>query len=401
MEIDISEFNAFDRYVGLLLADEDATKKRWVKAKHSFVGCFFRKEQFVHTGDGNGTLFFHSKPQANFIELITAIYEAAPGPKSLITTKAIKGINLHNMLQFIRKLPAIFKFRGLPYVSEDKIYFKRINLLDKLIIYTYYIRSIELVDEHLLANYSNVCVLISCWLKETFLIDLANEMGLETVTASHGCFTESGSKYWLQQPSSVFAINFVLAVNHLLLWGDDTKDLLVKYNPHLNIIACGIPTVDDCLGEKKNFIGVMFDGGLELRKYNHEMLKVAVSVAKKLNMSVKVRMHPSWKYEINEPNVEVTSDTDDCQIIIGHESSIVWTYMSRNYKTFRYLSDHPLPKLDHQICFRNSEELLVAIEKSEFYDFKKQSEPYILCCGEKSRQLYNNFFTNLNNKEAR
>ena len=220
---------------------------------------------------------------------------------------------------------------------------------------------------------------------------IARRRGIPTVTVQHGLYVE------YTELETINRINYEHQPSeHFLAWGDETAELIERYHNGVRTKVCGKPEIftgepgRDRAADRSIMVitdQVLFD------EANRALLDIATRFARKAGLTVKARFHPSNpKAEYMKLFPDLVEDTYflDCDLVVGHTSSLIYEALTLGKRTLRFATDAPAIALPEESTFSSFEELC---EKAAAPVRNDVSRRYIACTGEESLARYGAFFT--------
>ncbi|GAA6184265.1 glycosyltransferase family 2 protein [Aliiglaciecola sp. NS0011-25] len=220
---------------------------------------------------------------------------------------------------------------------------------------------------------------------------------ITTVTMQHGLYID------YKDLDTVNVINYkVQPSDYFLAWGENTKNLIAKYNKNSNIFVCGKPDLDSgqTLSQKRVAKEILIILDQEIFQIqNLELIKIVnVFCLSNSEWKFKVRFHPhnnKLAYYKYYPNLIESNDFANGSIVVGISSSLLYELGSLGYDVLQYKSNVCTIDLHAEKQFENLENLKLRIKNT-----KNNTPDYsylIKCIGKESKQHYKNFFESLSN----
>lgn len=370
------------------------------KIKHltkAIFSTFFKKWYFEIPKKDH--LFLISFPRKDYIQLLGSIQDCCSGSKGSIKLQRKLSINLLGFLLFFKHLNQIKSIKTIhrPKNIDGKIEIVE-HQCDSLSTMTIYLKLIMQLCIYTTASrefskgYSrSITVLCDVWPIENVVIEAANAYNLKTTTCQHGLFIENINgntwdmlNYW-EVPS-----------RYQLAWGLETVKCFERYNREIKSIVCGNPSIKepDVIVKEASMIGIIFDQPL-MKQYNENMLKVVENFAKAHKMTIKVRIHPldnENNYDIDKSVTSFGKNINNAVMIVGHSSTMIYTYMICGYSVFKYESGLNNWHVDPMIMFSTSEELQQCHNHIETFDFQHEGGKQITYIGKEASDEYKAYF---------
>jgi len=363
--------------------------------------CSLRKQLINDIDLSKDNIFFMSDKRSDYIGFFNEVYNQCNYSKGILEITRIKTINLSNYILLIKNIKLLFKInkKELLKIAKECLELDlsrvKFGLLEKLYIYSNLISLFEF--ESLIDNLKckrNIIVFADTKPLEGVLVKKANSKGINTITMQHAIFSDNLN---LQ---SVNILNYLnVPSKNILVWGTMTKALFLKYNPKLNIHVLGNPILRNIeKAIKENTIGIVLDIP-EMFAYNQKLIDIVCNIAIEHNKVIIIRKHPADiknKYVINYNNILFNKNLDEAYFIVGHTSTMVFTYLSQGCKVLQYRSDLIYNRLSESLTFENIKELRSKIKNIESLDFSNAVKRDITYIGEESKILYKQFFDKIN-----
>ena len=183
---------------------------------------------------------------------------------------------------------------------------------------------------------------------------------------------------------------------HFLAWGEETKELIEKYHPDVNIFITGKPLHFDKKYRSIDYFTLVCDQSLFMEQ-NQELITISYEVAKKFGLKVNVRLHP-WdtkkRYRFNDELTCYDEDVTASNFVIGHTTSMIFECMRHGIPAFKYKTRYPANQVRDELMFENADELIERVQEIEKFDFKREGKYYLQYVGDESLERYRTFFKN-------
>lgn len=357
--------------------------------KKYFRKTFFEKLYPDHSCNDDSLQFFISFKRDDYVKFLTSVYDCCDGKKEFVDyVKKKECINYKNIIFFILNLYMflIIDFQGRK--SGIKLTFKQLLFiyLDLIILYS--------MGENFAKSLKCRAMVVLCdaWYMEAAIIASMNRRKVTTVSLQHAIFKEKGNLTVKDD------LNYNgLIVKYMLTWGDVTKKM-IEENNRCTTINCGSPLLheEEC-DFTKGVIGIVFDG-ISYKDYNMRILKLILKLAQKYSLKIKIRKHPNDNFDnyyFKDDSVKWDSNLDDCEIIIGHLSTMLVEYMFKNKKVLCYKEDQTILDFSEEIIFENYEDLEEKFNCNETHDYNYEKSKFVAYCDQQSRTQYRKFFNGL------
>lgn len=218
---------------------------------------------------------------------------------------------------------------------------------------------------------------------ENIFTQFCNSQGIVTATLQHGHFGKRGYlnsiSYYLDIAYAGFVSDYFLA------WGQYSKENAIEAGVESGrIVKCGCPDFInpvpvECKGVD---VGVLFDGDINAKEDNLEMLRIALELLEKEDSKVKVKLHPSdsidnYRNRINAEKVElfvgsIREFAEQVSFVICCNTSALIQLLAIGVDVFRYkttLRYDMYTALD-DFSFVDSEGLMSVMKNNEEYKDK-------------------------------
>lgn len=369
------------------------------------------KEGYGWTEKGKpdaGTLFFISHARSDYRVLLDRISDACGTDKMqiYIERKGAPCTSLKILSGLLRKR-AMFKETGSLMLScgrdeSGTLIYRKVSLgfIDRLYLYLFYLAKAEIVEtiagKYLADGHvGKIIVLCDTWPIEQLLAEAAHELQTSVYACQHGIFMDSA-----EEAGTLDLLNLTeLPSDKYLLWGDYTKEKFQKYNPGLECAVCGNPLIDETRTTPKlqGLWGIAMDWP-KFHVYNQKMISEVESCAKRCGAHIRIRLHPQEfgredTYVIDGSVSEFNRDIDAAEIIFGHSSSMMFTYMVQGYAVFKFESDVRVFNFGREFVFSNADELMEHISNISQIDFRSEGKRAVSYCGKDSMEKYREVIT--------
>lgn len=348
------------------------------------------------------TLFFTSISRKDHVDLFSKIYGTCGKVKSIIQVNHVRRISAKT-LYFALLNKRIFcetKNVMVPDIGGDnnllQTKLETIPFLDRVLMFVKYCKILCIVTKICNNEFygaTQLVVLCDALVIENVLIVAAQKRGIHVVCCQHGLYTDNLAE------RSYDSLNYYdLPSDDYLVWGETTKKLFLKYNNNLRVHICGNPSlsIDPNIDQTRNLWCIILDQP-RYHQYNQKMIEVVSAVATELDKKVIIRIHPQEKgkessYQIDREICLFDSDSDRAEMIFGHTSTMLYTYLLKGYPTFKYLSDIKSNEISEKLVFRNEIDLQKKMNNINGVSFFEEGKKQISCWGEESCDKYYYFF---------
>jgi hypothetical protein len=215
------------------------------------------------------------------------------------------------------------------------------------------------------------------------------------VTLQHGLYTE------YTQTETVSRLNYQPEfITHFLAWGENTSELIKKYNPSVNVVICGKPdkpTVLQSADAAPIYDVILIMDQNTFEKENREMLKILREVVLESDLRLGIRFHPqnlrdtydTTGFKVLEPNDNATASC-----YVGHTTTLLMDLLQGGARLCRYASSAESliqdPEIEFQTAMKLKELLAMKAEKVSW-----TVEKYIFTTGERAVELHHQAIASL------
>jgi len=162
---------------------------------------------------------------------------------------------------------------------------------------------------------------------ENYIAQLAKQAGRYTIGLQHGFYSNDYSR------PTVNSLNYQhIAVDEMLVWGSNTKELLMEHNPNLKVSIVGRPSTHFLSQQNFHLKGgfpssyVAILDADEFSETNNKILDVASKLAQKDGVELFLKCHPSTNLKDNSLRRLILEDINDlgqAPHFIGYRSSLL------------------------------------------------------------------------------
>ena len=162
---------------------------------------------------------------------------------------------------------------------------------------------------------------------ENFIAQLSKQFGRYTIGLQHGFYLNDYDR------QTVNSLNYKdVFVDEMFVWGNNTKELLLKYNPHLKVTIVGRPSSHFLSSQHfhlnadapSSYLAI-FDAD-EFSATNEKILEVVKGLAKKDGVNFFIKCHPSNNLNDSSLRSSILKDISHLGInphFVGHRSSLL------------------------------------------------------------------------------
>ena len=357
----------------------------------NFVRIFLKQ---VHVNIPNAaSLFLIDFNRSDYKSMFDLIYESCESEKERFSFEYKLQVDFNNIADLVKSLFMWKKIKCIYDVDREV----KTTFLSRLYIFSSIIE-LRKFERALSENGFGDKVKIITVLRDTIpdanvVVNYANSRGLMTVNCQHGIFITSND-----DRSIHYLNNWKVPSQITLTWGSYTANYLKRLNPHMKLFVCGNPAIKAVISEQINdskLIGVVFDIPI-YKSYNQEMLRIVEKYAIQNNMRVYVRLHPTdyeKNYSINLKCTKFCKDIDVATCIVGHTTTMIFTYMILGYQVYVFNSDLQKRDVSKDILFSSYDEFCNCFMLN--YDFIAEGKKKIAYIGEESKRKYRDFYSKL------
>jgi hypothetical protein len=326
----------------------------------------------------NKYLFFKSMSRGDYDSLFYNVTSCC-NKEYIVHDSISRSFNLNfKILNLIREVP----FKGF-FLEYDFLLINKIYLYFSFLKYLNYIRAFDVISFEILVVFSDMQPF------DNIFVQHMKSNGKLTMTMQHGLYIEyKGQEVGPKE-------NYLHCVSDIFLaWGDNTKKLIKKYHPKCKVFTLGKPSafMDKPRVVDLEYITIIFDQNL-YEEENKKLLLMAYKFYEKFNIKINIKMHPHNKHESYNFKSEVVDfnySLNGSIFVLGHTSTLLYECVAMNIKTFIMSSDKPNAGFPKEFIFNNFSELERVVKIP--YDFKTTKHEYFIEYGERSKELYVDFF---------
>lgn len=225
---------------------------------------------------------------------------------------------------------------------------------------------------------------------ENALMQWFNSKGVPTASVQHGLYIE------YPETQTVYRTNYECSCcRYFLAWGQETGELIRRYNPDVELVICGTPQIDNIIKEKQPAcIYVVFDADINIEE-NRILLEVGKRAGQAAGSDVIVCLHPR-----NEPacydfsGCVFRSPEDDYSRtgpVIGHTTTQLIKLAHYGKRVFKLKSVEPCNSMiPESVQFSGYDDLACMIAQEAYPH--EWSHVHIAYMGSESLSRYVEFF---------
>ncbi len=346
-----------------------------------FIKSLFLKDNIKNGSNfNNNYLFLKTQNRRDYDNLFNIIYNSCNQNKGEINLKYKYSMNFLYIYYFVK----------LSYVRKTLQSTKR--LLVGLYLYLKFVRYFQVIVKLDKIQFCKLVVFSDVQPIENLFVQICNLRERDTITLQHGLFID------YKNLPNINMLNYTnVSSQTILVWGENSKNLFLKYNPKINVVICGNPAILPI--QRSNtltqYFGVVFDQPLFL-SYNKLLLDIAQEFAKKKDLKIKLRIHPQDdinNYDIQNEIVSVNRDVYDVDFVLAHTTTMIFELLTQGIPVYKLDTDIPSHKMNQQITFRTYQELENKFNSN--FSFKKEADEYIKFINKESYNRYTDFFNKL------
>ena len=225
---------------------------------------------------------------------------------------------------------------------------------------------------------------------ENVLVQWFNLQGIKTITLQHGLYIDYGSQRTINR------LNYEASCAQIFLaWGQETVDLVTRFNPSAKAVVCGAPQIAEPSDElAPPCIYVVFDGDIN-QEQNRQLLKVGKELGRELELEIVVGLHPRNQKSLYElVGVSFLPNGDDYArsgFVLGHTTTQIIKLARFGKRVFKLRSEEPCNRLiPESVQFTTIEELRNHISAESYPDGWAQAHIHSIAAS--SLQYYKEFF---------
>lgn len=170
---------------------------------------------------------------------------------------------------------------------------------------------------------------------ENYIAQLARQVGCYTIGLQHGFYSDDYGR------PTVNSLNYQnIAVDRMLVWGRNTKELLLVHNPDLKVTVVGRPSTHFLSGDQAPVIAdapssyVAILDADEFSETNEKIVQVVKSLSKRYGLEFFLKCHPSTKlmdFTLRSSILSDISDLGPAPHFVGYRSSLLLELSADQY----------------------------------------------------------------------
>ena len=226
---------------------------------------------------------------------------------------------------------------------------------------------------------------------ENVLVQHFNSKSVPTATLQHGLFIDYGDK------KTVNRLNYEASCAQIFLaWGEETSELILRFNPKAEIIICGALQISDKVEDREPAcVYVVLDADIN-RKENEILLDIGKRVGEALSIELVACLHPrnqkEW-YDLEAYSFPSESDAYTRKgLVLGHTTTQLLKLARLGKLVYKLKSAEPCNRrIPEEVCFSDAEELLSKMNTGNYpYDW---SHAHIAHIDSSAVSKYSAFFS--------
>ncbi len=344
----------------------------------SFGSAFFRRSTPLVQVDAGAILCLKSMERSDYDELWSKVLGRIPQRTQEVTIAWPRGFSL-DPIKRLRHL-------GVAWAAAKC----QQGFLDHVlgaVLCLYYLDAIDAFRGNLPKR---VLVLAEMQPGENVLVQYFNARGVPTATLQHGLYIDYGAQ------RTVNRLNYETScAQTFLAWGEETGDLIRRYNPNVEIVVCGAPQIDDVIVEKEpECIYVVFDADINYEE-NRILLKVGKRLGLEIGSEVIVCLHPRNKHKLYDFNGCTFLSKEDnysrSGCVIGHTTTQLIKLARYGKRVFKLKSAEPCNQMiPESVQFSEYDDLACKIAQASYPH--EWAQAHIAYMGSESLSRYTEFF---------
>lgn len=351
---------------------------RLIGTLRSVASAFYRRSIPRVEVDSGAILCLKSMERSDYDELWAKVLESIPCKTQEVEIAWPRGFSLDP----IRRL----RHLGCAW-SAAKCQLGVLERIKGTVLCLYYLNAIAAFRGNLPKR---VLVLAEMQPGENVLVQYFNARGVPTVTLQHGLYIDYGDQH------TVNRLNYEASCARVFLaWGEETGELIQKYNPDAKIVVCGAPQIDGLIDEQEpDCIYVVFDADINLDE-NRILLEIGKRVGKEAGYEVVVCLHPRNRhayYDFSGCTFRPPEDNYSRKgLVIGHTTTQLIKLARYGKRVYKLRSAEPCNQMiPEAVQFSAYEELVDKMEQLKYPT--EWAKVHIAYMGEESLRHYTAFF---------
>ena len=234
---------------------------------------------------------------------------------------------------------------------------------------------------------------------ECMLAQLFKAKNVPTVTMQHGLYIDYGDEITVNRTNYENSCS-----DYFLAWGEETGNLIRRYNPGVEVVLCGAPQIETkaLLDGGDMAVCVIMDADINVDE-NKKLLEISQQLARTLKVKVIVKPHPRnnlTQYRLHD--CTIAGADFDYRVVgpfTGHTTTEIIKLAQRGAHVYKLRSDKACNSgIPDAIQFSSTEELLKKVQSDAAYP--SWTDQLIYATGEEALCNYQKFFSDLDSKIA-
>lgn len=229
---------------------------------------------------------------------------------------------------------------------------------------------------------------------ENVLVQHYNTKNILTTTLQHGLFIDYGAK------KTINRLNYEAScARQFLAWGEETGELIQRFNPGAEIIICGALQIPEAAKEcEPACVYVVLDADIN-RRENEVLLEVGRRLGSALDLEIVACLHPRNRRDFYRlQGYSFLSESDNyarAGFVLGHTTTQLLKLARQGKRVFKLKSEEPCNRLiPDAVCFSDFNELHSKICEGNYPS--EWANAHIAHVGSKAVDKYRQFFNSWN-----
>jgi hypothetical protein len=351
---------------------------RLIQTLRSIGSAFYRRSVLKVQVDPEAILCLKSMQRSDYDVLWSKVLSSIPQKTQEVVISWPRGFSL-DPIKRLRHLGAAWAAAKCQQSFLDHVL--------GAVLCMYYLDAIDAFGGSLPKR---VLVLAEMQPGENVLVQYFNARGVPTATLQHGLYIDYGDQ------RTVNRLNYETScAQAFLAWGEETGELIRRYNPNVEIVVCGAPQIDGVIVEQEpKCIYVVFDADINLRE-NRILLKVGKRLGLENGSVVIVCLHPRNQHKLYDFNgCTFLSEEDNYSrsgCVIGHTTTQLIKLARYGKRVFKLKSAEPCNQMiPASVQFSEYDDLACKIAQASYPHEWPQA--HIAYMGGDSQSRYTAFF---------
>lgn len=359
------------------------TPEEKLKQRDVWLRSFLHTHYNIPRAKKTGAVFLRALVRDDYKTLFHKVIDAS-------------GIHDHIVVEdyLNRPHPAVFNADAARFMLKHQAIFHAIDVEDPLDRACCFIRACQyayVLDQLSRIDFQALICFADMQPTEHVITRYFRAQGKTTITLQHGLYVDYGEMdtinviNYLHQPSEYF-----------LSWGENTKTLIEKFHPDTKVVNCGKPLIfsaDPPAGQPADdpYVAVFLDQQI-FNEQNHQMVQAVIQYARKANLAVRVRFHPSINKKLftdKYPEIREQLHFSDAAFVVGHTSSLIYEAIAMGSLALQFATDIPSIPLPETRRFKTVEQLEACLAMGQP---KQLARHYFTATGDASLSRYTAFF---------